>query len=851
MYTFSLQRSRYIELMKNPLVFLRMEEIHTSSGWINYKWVPVDKTISGEVELEKPPRRKYTLVVADQVETEDENGTPKSVIKFPTRYLDLRNSEDCKLVINSFLKRSHDTEDKYPYIHFLWVLNHRNWTVDRMAEALRSYDSGTLDFVLYNGIAKIGKCLSYNKQQDIKQLMSAFGRDYNVYMPSIITDALKRISPTRDYEGLNIFELVNYILNTEVYQGQGLIRSVGNDTTNPLLCLYKWLNEDDFVIDHATLVSLFSIVSVYTRYNIVKRYMHDVKLKKTSFDPSILEAFINNPYEDFIRYRYCIFNPQMPVSLAVPLLCDCILTIHKTNGNAFQTFNGILDLAIQKSETVNPSVNLGLGSFICKCNGGAKYNPLFNGFIDYSMVYELDESKFTKENLTNSINAELRGGHPYKKNETPFGAASAEAVAEANIDKNKWCVSKMNCSLPKEVIIEGLYEDSNTCVIDINKLTPQVMADHIRSLASKCTKVGANRYEILSSHEIEQSLLIQYSKVISVRYTPNVGSVIGVQLEKCDIGKDDSTKLTRRIVESLKQELGVNDYNGVYFELPYNKEQHQRLLQLYYYNATDRISLFDDGLRRKFDDDLRRKFLKSTKVMTTEHFCAPKISDTPNRVTGLKFFWCRGHECYKNNLEKQELEKCKLWKDYTLYHMTEILGYKKIHETEIGLEPDKAISEFIGCVNKVNKKFGHLRCRSCGHLMHTDKGSGFNRYNYFSCSNPSCPEYHNSVYLNFCFKCKSGLIDSRETSKCPHGWYICPSCLACCDDAQYERQAQRYVLSNLPVPGYIKARLGTGHNDKNQYFCPKCGGAIEDILDDRNFLCKKCSQCGWYTFNYD
>ena len=164
MYTFSLQRNRYIELMKNPLVFLRLEEIQTSSGWINYKWVPVDKTISGEVELEKPPRRKYTLVVADQVETENENGTPKSVIKFPTRYLDLRNSEDCKLVINSFLKRSHDTEDKYPYIHFLWVLNHRNWTVDRMAEALRSYDSGTLDFVLYNGIAKIGTCLSYIKQ---------------------------------------------------------------------------------------------------------------------------------------------------------------------------------------------------------------------------------------------------------------------------------------------------------------------------------------------------------------------------------------------------------------------------------------------------------------------------------------------------------------------------------------------------------------------------------------------------------------------------------------------------------------------------------------------------------------
>ena len=176
--------------------------------------------------------------------------------------------------------------------------------------------------------------------------------------------------------------------------------------------------------------------------------------------------------------------------------------------------------------------------------------------------------------------------------------------------------------------------------------------------------------------------------------------------------------------------------------------------------------------------------------------------------------------------------------------MIEILGYQKLHETEIGFEPDKTVTEFIACVNKVNRTFEHLRCRSCGHLMRTDKESGFNRYNHFSCSNPSCPEYRQSVYLSYCFKCKSGLIDSRDTSKCPHGWYICPSCLACCDDAQYERQAQRYVLSNRPVPGYIKAKLGSGHNDKNKYFCPKCGGALEDILDNHNFPYRKCVKCG-------
>lgn len=107
-------------------------------------------------------------------------------------------------------------------------------------------------------------------------------------------------------------------------------------------------------------------------------------------------------------------------------------------------------------------------------------------------------------------------------------------------------------------------------------------------------------------------------------------------------------------------------------------------------------------------------------------------------------------------------------------------------------------------------KFMHLKCRSCGHMMFTDKSSGFNRYNYYACANPTCPELYNVVYLNYCFKCKKGLIDSRDTKRCPNGWYICPTCLACCDDEQYERLAQRYILAKRPVPLRIQEKKDMG-----------------------------------------
>ncbi len=97
--------------------------------------------------------------------------------------------------------------------------------------------------------------------------------------------------------------------------------------------------------------------------------------------------------------------------------------------------------------------------------------------------------------------------------------------------------------------------------------------------------------------------------------------------------------------------------------------------------------------------------------------------------------------------------------------------------------------------------------------------------------------------LNYCFKCKRGLIDSRDTKRCPNNWYIYPDCLSCCDDNMYARQVQLYILANKPVPVKLNVMLGQGHNDKNIFFCPDCGCQILITKDEHNNEIKIYPHC--------
>ena len=81
-----------------------------------------------------------------------------------------------------------------------------------------------------------------------------------------------------------------------------------------------------------------------------------------------------------------------------------------------------------------------------------------------------------------------------------------------------------------------------------------------------------------------------------------------------------------------------------------------------------------------------------------------------------------------------------------------------------------------------------------------------------------------------------GIIDSRESKRCPNGLCICPKCLTCCSNDFFDRMANKYLSSNRLVPQWINNRLGKGHKDLHTLFCPKCGTEF----DDTHTECPSC-----------
>lgn len=894
----------YEELRNSPLFFVKFyEDIrwdengceHDNSSW---KSVNSDYSISFPAQNFGNRENGYCLCLAESatyVERKDSHGktyTDKNWVNMVFR--DVSNSvQDYRMCLDSCIRRSQNKEDKYFFLEILWLLDKTFIDASHLTEAISQYDSRSIPCVL-NILRQIGQCLSVKKQNILKKVCTSLNGQYDVYMSPMVSEAFQFLQKETDPDKKNLFQLID-----EFFEGKCSIAYADKigETNNPLLQLVCWFSNEKKLADYNSLIPLFALVSEKTRLDIVKRYFHDVRCGNTTFDVRLLQQFVNNKFDRFIRYRYCTESPSEKILLTVPFLCDSIITLYNSKGGAFQTFDGILDFAMTHCDHAHPSINFDLKRIIPTCEHSAVYNTDFKGFADYQLIRKLDTSKLSDENLLITIRSILdkygqRLSYPVCKydNDKKIETTTFEKCKSVFSDK-----TTNGSSQPNRIQCPGigykLYEDKwvvnvddertkilktfassdfsfrktySVYYVDIQDVSVDTLRKYVNSLPQKYQMVGEDEFLVPSYKEETYDLFLikTLSEILRMRIVPQKGALVGLRFdvfgywkeiyatlsddEKRDSRREafkkalsvfkekESNEVYRRTVASLKKELKTNEYNGEYFELKYDRQQLIRLISRYYFKET----LKDD------DDDTRRDFLTISYTGNFKPYCAPTLSEANNPAIDLPFFWCRGKECFHNNLADQTLAEQNDWHHYSLYHMVEIIGFPKLHMTPGGYEPDNVVRVFIAVANKAMQKFKRLKCRECGHLMFTDKSSGFNRHNYYSCINPNCPEARIPVYLNYCYKCKKGLIDSRDTKRCPNGWYICPTCLACCDDEQYERQAQRYRILNRPVPERIARMLGHGHNDKGEYFCPDCGGPIEFLMDEHSGEKKRgCPRC--------
>ena len=801
------------------------------------------------------------------------------------------NESDLTLLCQRYYEQMQRPNKEYAFLELLWLLNAYAFNAPPLRNVLAQMEQNTARWVCH-GLTKFGRCLSVGKQQTLSEVTAAYGYTFHVYNPGVIDDALTRINANWRYSSadMNVYAAVDKILDGDTPFNAEQARG------NMLLELRKWFSNDEPLPNYANLVNLYALVDEPVRLQMLQRWFHDIRLGHTTFDPDLLIEFRDNRFVDFVRYRHCIEKPGEPIVLTVPLLADNILTLKESNGLNFQTFDGVLDFAITHCDTTRPAIKFNMQRFLPTCDGGTQRNAEFVGFVDYALVRKLDETKFTTEYVLPVIKRLLdtyAQRKPYtacqwntdvpltsellqhclqqrqlpQQEENSFNRPNTwrlQCVVTCHYE-DKWLVKNRDDFDFKVLLLDGVQISDSDTEVDPSMFSIENFIEFLRLIPTRFTELDNGEFLVPSYRQRSPliRLMEEFSTIERMRVIPNKSIYAGLKFDIFGIrrrmleereangltlntsadreqflrecAEAEAKEVYNRILRSLTANYNLGDFNedGNYFEAAFDSAVLHEIVRRYYYRET----VTDNTATPKLN------FLESKRMPRFPIFCSPSLAEAKNEILDFSYFWCRGNECFHNCLGNQTLAEMNSWRHYSLFHLIEIIGYPKLRETEAGYEPLPEVIQFIAVTNKAMQKFRRLKCRECGHLMFTDRSSGFNRNNYYACANPNCTEYHQPVYLSYCFKCKKGLIDSRDSAKCPNGWYICPTCLACCDDAQYERQAQRYVLNNRPIPPRVQEKLGQGHNDKGIYYCPKCGTMIELYEDDHGERHRGCPQC--------
>lgn len=764
--------------------------------------------------------------------------------------------EDWEKVFYSYTRRIYSNQnDNYSIIYLLWCLYNQELYETIFEQALREIKSKALDLI-HAILPKIAICLSISKQNGIKRVLSHFGINYDIYDPKTLHEAYNAQQGFKQtYDKLGLFEKIDFIFSTVglpyyvtsmPIMPQGYNKKETYKGNNILLSTKEWLEKSDYnFTDDRNLIIWFQFLSTDIQLNIIRRYFKAIYEGKAVFSSKFVQNLKSNEeYEIFAIFRHCISEPLTPIKLIVPLLCDCLLTLNETKGQNLQTYNGILDLAIRRCDINYPKVDFGLEKIFPTCNGGATCNPSFKGFAKISCTYKLKDSDLSDSNLWHLVN-------------DIFGRCKQVSF----IEENKQHAPNYICTVEEKsqyIELLNLFTDLHFTYNAYSSYTHDIFKKNIL-----LDKFRNNIKTLGIKHEYGYTfdkLSTIYNMIIDrcfskdfIQVSPYKDVFLNTDLNLYNLNfqKADFNS-TKEEIEKIKRENRAKEAQKVYQLVIQSLDRHPNGTkvseEVYLFKYTPKLfaNLVTEYHYQKGaeEDSYSCSFIQHYNHMKFTRFCAPTYEPVQHFVTGLPYFWCRGNICFKNCLDKQAVDLCASYKDYTLFHMSEIMGYSKLCHTPAGYEPNVTFRKFSALINRVYTIFKRLRCTECGSLMFPVIEMGFNRHDFYACNNQLCSLNTKSTYLNYCYKCR-GLIDSRDTKQCPNGWYICPNCLSCCNDELIEKCIGKFVIAHKPIPLSLLNQRHNGHNDKNKFFCPRCGTELienSNAIINADWICKTCGQ---------
>lgn len=911
-YKASSTKERFDELQKNPLFFCKLGTI-TVQDPNGYKqlvnaWVSCDQTINVQLyekNLPKNDSKRRLFIIRSQILSNgeiDKKKEGKDIVEFEIEEFDPNEVSDWILIINDCLYNYRSGNRRHCHMTLFWALYTLSWNEEIIRQAMSTASKDAARNALYYISANIF-AFSTCKQKSLVELFKETEPKLQTGSVPAVEGALNEIAPARDFNNFGFYEKVDYILNFGTQPGEREhLQKLYTTSRNSLIHFKYWMEHVGHVFyNYNCLEELFSYVDPLTQLSIVKRYLHDIRINLIEIDYSLIQNMRDTRYQAYVDVRYFVTTPGDNIDLVAPMFCDALLTLKKTKGKKIQDINGILDFAVRHSNKAYPKIDLGVKHFVPTCDGGLMHNSSFIGFIHYAILLTFDESKLTEDNLKKTVKyllehyATLQYHYCCKADDNrELKPDELEKCKKIVKTRSKWmqngqlqtAIKESECSSlllepikpniwkrtpgPNDAILNLFVENvQSKDYIKIEDTDILRLKQSLLSWGSKYKSfsyMNGNAPEYLRKKEVSYYIVSTFYSPTTMVFYPN--KCMFFSRKKSLFGAWDLNNLSpkerpeevaqraeapivfARTFNSLKNMFPNAEVGEDHIMLPFDRDILNKVLAYYHYRTHD----FNPEKGYSEFGIWCKEFLSPRRINGV-FYCTPKVSDSHEIVSGLPFFWCRGNECYCNMLVDQTLDKQSDWNKYTLYHAAEILGYKLIEETDKGNVPVEAVSNFAGEVIQAERLFARLICRSCGHMIFSTRRSLLDGSRFFACDNYQCSQYRKEIYLSRCNNCKRELIDSRDSKKCENGWVICPSCLACCNDDLFDR-----LIAKHRRDGYIPPRLlesqGKGHNNKDIFFCPKCGAQLgnikveevviledgtEDVITHTEFGCPQCN----------
>ena len=734
--------------------------------------------------------------------------------------------------------------EKY-FVHTLTLLlNYKltSHTIESLKSAIRRFPDDWIN-VIFTEFKKTIPYGSYYNQEAIKQVFLEWNYQYEITNENDLKEIILQMELSESsWKQLNFFQQVDFI-----YEHAQQEKRINNAFFN--LCLWA-KGEEGILPTDDVFVRFFPYFDDTIQLQIIQRYFYDIKLQKRNFSISVMKSLKNHPYSFFNVYRHNSRCYQKPINIGVQLLLDSIITYQEKN--EFQTFNGIIDLYVQSCNASYNKVNLGETEFLDLCDGGICESPHFMGFVTIQDVISINESRFERNNIVQTIQDVLNQYYQKEVLTIPLFSENEETVNGLYEPAEVLESYQLCCwELKKGQDLSRIQQFAKVIGMDFPDL---IYEDYFHDLQID-EKVILNRTKELFNTSLalfEDKWILEQEKICEDIIDSFCDRYYLISPRKDICLSEDlsfSTNLRENILSEVKRIGGVptethdkyiveataeltSSINS-YFNIKDPKEE-EELNQLKKEIESLEIGRYQRKVKESKLKEYTNYLIKWHLRRGTTKVCAPHKNGKINSYTQTSFFWCQNRSCFHSNIALHKDD----WNAFTLIDLMSILGIRLTEQSSSGLYPVESYQRFVDQVKKVNRMSSHLQCKNCGHILFPVELRNRGFYKYYKCHNPHCNSINDPIYLNFCNNCKTGIIDERESKRCPNGLFICRMCLSCCSNQMFQIMADKANAEKGSIPLRIQRLMGHGHFDEGTFYCPDCGKTLTPQ--------RYCENCGFH-----